>query len=148
MTQKVFKVGQLFDLGLRPTTHRACVVATPILPPKVAQKKNQKSIISITTWIYHLQSIDDSILSSHQNFQPSGPKNGWVVTKIRMSLPFKSVFLPANLCFFLWPARFARKIDLKIHRLKLLKFSIHNWNIWLCTISLNILAFDLAIFIT
>ena len=61
-----------------PIPLEACEVATPF--PRQKWQKRRK--ISIITWIYHHQSINNSLLSSHKNFQPdwprlveSGPKN-------------------------------------------------------------------------
>ena len=54
-----------------------------IFPPKVAHK-NQNWKISITTWISHQQSIDNSLLSYQKIFITIGPKRVNVMAKKRM----------------------------------------------------------------
>ena len=66
-------VGQLFGWVLRPQTHMGSPGATPIFGPTQGPK-NRKWKIRPKTRITHNQSIDNSLLSSHEKSQPDWSK--------------------------------------------------------------------------
>ena len=76
-------VGQLFGRVWSPQTIRGAHGDQPHFPAK-SGPENQKWKIRIITRISHHQSINNSPLSSHKNFQPNWPKNSWVVAKKRL----------------------------------------------------------------
>ena len=77
LARKVHPVGQLFGRVWKPQTIRGTRGGHGHFPAKGGQKRK----LSITTWISHHQSIENSFLSSHKNIQLNWPKNGWVGQK-------------------------------------------------------------------